>query len=212
MPSRSDGPVCLDIGCGDGADLSTLRDKFPSAILYGLDIEGRSSDTLTRLGVRVSSVNLEFQRLEMSDGSVDVVIANQVFEHLKNWVFALSEVARVLRKGGSLIVGVPNLASMHNRIGLIAGRQPSCIELCGMHVRGFTLQGLTSVLQHRDVFKIVDRKGRVIFPFPRGMGRWVSDLWPGGASSIFVLAERVGDSQGFNDIEALRKAPELSLR
>jgi SAM-dependent methyltransferase len=164
------------------------------------------------MGVRVSSVNLEFQRLEMSDGSVDIVIANQVFEHLKNWVFALSEVARVLRKGGTLIVGVPNLASVHNRVGLLAGRQPTCINLSGMHVRGFTLQGLSSVLEHGGVFKVVDRKGRVVFPLPRSMGRWVADLWPGGASSIFVLAELVGDSQGFNDIEALRKANELSLR
>ncbi len=202
---------CLDIGCGTGQDLAIVKKVCNGAILYGVDIDQANLDQCTRLGIRTGRVNLETERMSFPDESFDLVIANQVFEHLKNWVFTLSEVARVLKPGGSMVLGVPNLASFHNRIVLMAGKQPTCIDTAGMHVRGFTYPGLASVVEFKHVFQIKDCQGRVFFPFPRRVGLIMSHLCPKASSSLFLLCERSGDPKAFQYIESIQKMDELRL-
>jgi len=202
---------CLDIGCGDGQDLAIVKGAFPDAALYGLDIAEENVRPLEELGVHTGRTNLEVERLSFPDEVFDLVIANQVFEHLKNWVFALSEVTRVLKPDGLLIIGVPNLASLHNRLMLMLGKQPTCIDTSGMHVRGFTFPGLAQVVEYKHVFRIIDHQGRVFFPFPKRAGLMMSHLWPTAASSMFLLCERIGDPSDLGDIESIQKQEELSL-
>jgi len=49
----------------------------------------------------------DFQNLHFADGSFDVVIASDVFEHVRDDRKGYSEVLRVLKAGGSLILTVP---------------------------------------------------------------------------------------------------------
>ena len=53
------------------------------------------------------------------------MIANQILEHTKEVFWIWHEIARVLAPQGQLILGVPNLASAHNRLLLLLGRQPT---------------------------------------------------------------------------------------
>lgn len=46
--------------------------------------------------------------LPLADGSVDVVVAFEVIEHLENWRGLLAEARRVLAPGGQLVVSTPN--------------------------------------------------------------------------------------------------------
>jgi 2-polyprenyl-3-methyl-5-hydroxy-6-metoxy-1,4-benzoquinol methylase len=50
----------------------------------------------------------------LPDHSVDVVTANQVIEHLADTDQFVSELRRVLRPSGTLVVSTNNLASWHN--------------------------------------------------------------------------------------------------
>lgn len=204
-------PICLDIGCGNGDDLAIVKSVSENAILYGLDIDESHFANITRFGIRAHKANLEINGLVFQNETFDLVIANQVFEHLKNWVFVLSEIARVLKPGGLLIIGVPNLASLHNRILLMLGKQPTCIPTAGMHVRGFTYPGLATVVEFRHIFRIKDCQGRVFFPFPKRVGLIMSRLWPKAASSLFLLCERCGDPVDYKDMEAIERKEELSL-
>jgi len=76
--------------------------------------------------------------LPFADGSVDGVILNQILEHAKEIFWILGESSHVLRIGGSLIIGVPNLAAWQNRVVLLLGRQPRSIRPHPAHLRGFT--------------------------------------------------------------------------
>ncbi|HSL22718.1 MAG TPA: class I SAM-dependent methyltransferase [Vicinamibacterales bacterium] len=105
----------LDAGCGDGINLAFLgrlvggRD-WPT-VLVGADYSSlrvrRASDLAVSGLVQASVTALAFR-----DGSFDIVVCNQVLEHVPDDVNAFRELRRVLRPGGLLIVGVPNEGSM----------------------------------------------------------------------------------------------------
>ena len=49
----------------------------------------------------------DFQKLHYADGTFDVVIASDVFEHIRRDAEAMRELHRVLRPGGELVLTVP---------------------------------------------------------------------------------------------------------
>lgn len=61
-------------------------------------------------------LNIERDPLPFADESVDIFMANQVLEHCKEIFWIFSEVSRCLKPGGCFIIGVPNLAALHNRL------------------------------------------------------------------------------------------------
>ena len=61
-------------------------------------------DVSTRANV---TLDLNRDRLPFDDNSVELVFSNHTLEHLTDYLFALSEIHRVLRHAGQLLVGVP---------------------------------------------------------------------------------------------------------
>jgi len=213
LTSRCTGEIkVLDVGCGDGRDLIALRAGLPNAQLYGLDIMQGNVDLCLAKGITARISNLEHDQIPFEEEYFDVVIANQVFEHLKNWVWALWQIGMKLKTGGILVVGVPNLASLHNRVLLLLGEQPSCIPPGGMHVRSFTVPGLKSVLEHRGTFSVEEVAGRPFYPFPRAISNVLSGLFPRAAASIFLLCRKRGDPRALTEIESLSRQAEFALR
>ena len=113
-------------------------------------------------------LDLERDALPFAAATIDVVIANQILEHTKEVFWIWHEIARVLRLHGQLIVGVPNLASAHNRLLLLLGRQPSVIKTASAHVRGFTRADLLQFLDQAcpGVFALRDHAGANFYPLP----------------------------------------------
>jgi SAM-dependent methyltransferase len=92
-------------------------------------------------------VDVEAAAFPAADGDFDLVIWNRELVTVKNLVPALREARRVLRPGGVLVIGVPNLAALHNRLLLLAGRQPTTLHIGnGDHVRGFAIRSMTEFL------------------------------------------------------------------
>jgi SAM-dependent methyltransferase len=208
---RQRGAKVLDVGCGSGTDLLSLRAVIQEAELHGLDIMPMNIDLCRSKGIETQLANLECDRIPHPDGFFDVVIANQVFEHLKNWVQALWQIALKLKAGGTLVVGVPNLASFHNRVLLLMGSQPPCISTGGMHVRGFTVPGLRSVLEYKGVFQVEQVAGRPFYPFPKGPSDLLSGIFPAAAVCIFLLCRKTGDPASLMEIESFAKREEFQL-
>jgi hypothetical protein len=117
-------------------------------------------------------------------------VANQVLEHTKEIFWIVSEAARVLEPGGALLVGVPNLASLHSRAMLALGMQPSPIDVLGPHVRGFVKDGFRDFLQEGGFFRVAEVKGSNFYPFPEIMARPLARLFPGLAVSLFFRCLR----------------------
>ncbi len=123
--SVADTPRLLDLGVGSGVDLLNVRDKVGRKVdLFGIESYEPDIARAAEKGIEIANLNLEQDRLPYADEWFDVVIANQILEHTKEIFFIFSEVGRVLKKGGIFVVGVPNLASLHNRVALLFGLQP----------------------------------------------------------------------------------------
>ncbi len=124
----SPGERLLDVGCGTGrhayeglrrggcvvafdADGSEVSDV--AAMLGAMAAEGSRDQTVTAHGEAGGSdgagavVCGDVLRLPFADGSFDRVIAAEVLEHVRADARAITELARVLRPGGTLAVTVP---------------------------------------------------------------------------------------------------------
>ncbi|MBA4248129.1 MAG: hypothetical protein C0444_07530 [Microbacterium sp.] len=86
----------------------------------------------------------------LEDNAVDVLVALEIIEHVFDTSRFLSEIRRVLRPGGMVVISTPNLASLQDRIGFLAGRAPRQTsplhEYLKLHIRPFTLGSLRESL------------------------------------------------------------------
>ncbi len=99
----------------------TLALKELGYRVQGVDIDpGRFSSAIAAHHLVVHACNIETDRLPLVDGSCDVVIFNEIFEHLRiNPIFTLMQTHRVLRPGGRLLVSTPNLRSFRGIVNFL---------------------------------------------------------------------------------------------
>jgi SAM-dependent methyltransferase len=93
-----DGLV-LDLGCGVGHSYELLAPRET----VGVDAAAEALE-----GQRRKTLVADMRRLPLPDGSFDSVLAVQSIEHVPDPERALSEAARVLRRGGAAVFVTPN--------------------------------------------------------------------------------------------------------
>jgi SAM-dependent methyltransferase len=164
----------------------------PDAKLHAIEVHRESAEYLAEQGIAVHNLNIERDSFPFPDRSMDVVLTNQILEHTKELFWIFHEISRVLREGGSLIVGVPNLASLHNRLLLMLGRQPSQLQNASAHVRGFTKSDILRMLATVFPAGYVLRNfgGSNFYPFPPALARPLAAALPGMAWGIFLRLEK----------------------
>jgi len=188
----------VDIGAGHGTDLNIASSTHPNAKLHAIECWEPYVNELISQGVSVNSLNIERDRLPFDDQSVDVVIANQVLEHTKELFWIFHETTRSLRVGGYFIIGVPNLASLHNRLLLAIGRQPSPVKSASAHVRGFTKSDLVNFVS--DCFpggyELVRFGGSNFYPFPSLIAKPLATAFPSFSWGIFLMFKKLAEYNG----------------
>lgn len=99
----------LDLGCGVGALTTSLVERFPSALIVGVD---RSKYLLGKLQKRGTALTVlaDISALPLKDGFFDVAVAVQVLHEILSsrdvhiLVETLQNIRRLLRKGGELVI------------------------------------------------------------------------------------------------------------
>ncbi|PSN11885.1 class I SAM-dependent methyltransferase [filamentous cyanobacterium CCT1] len=190
--------TCVDIGCGHGDDLRIVLAQHPQAQCFGVDYGDWNTPALKAAGIQPISVNIEAEPLPLEPESVDLVIANQVLEHTKEIYWINHEIFRLLKVGGYLYLGVPNVLSLHNRLLGLVGVHPTCNKLISAHVRPFsktdTLLFYRTAAQ--DLTRLAGFYGSQFYPFPKRLARPLASLFPACAFSIFFLIQKVKPYSG----------------
>lgn len=117
------GAILLDLGCHTGANTLRLAGAVGTRRVVGLDCDARAVRQAATRDIACVEGNAE-RPLPFRDGSVDVVTAMDVFEHLSDPRALMREIYRVLRPDGYCVIATPNLASWHNVFALVLGLQP----------------------------------------------------------------------------------------
>jgi ubiquinone/menaquinone biosynthesis C-methylase UbiE len=97
------GMRILDVGCGNGETVRELRALGFDA--YGCDFAfkpGSSVEQLKNEG-RIALISQASYRMPYPDSHFDVLVSNQVMEHVRDYPTTLSEMRRVLKPGGSCL-------------------------------------------------------------------------------------------------------------
>lgn len=182
----------VDIGAGSGRDLGFVRDTFSGASLHAIECMPAHISSLKNQGIEAYPVNIESEMLPFSSESVDLVVCNQILEHTKELFWILHEITRTLKVGGSLIVGVPNVASFHNRICLLLGKHPTQAKACSAHIRCFSKNDFLLFLEEAfsGGYSLKDFDGSQFYPFPPSISQPLAHTFPSMAFSIFFLLQK----------------------
>lgn len=107
----------LDVGCGTGLFLKPVID---AGCTECVGIDGPSAFAPRAIARGYKDVrfvaDLNNTMFPFGDGKFDLVVCKDVFEHLLNPTFALSEIKRVLKPGGLLLLHVPNHFPLYGRL------------------------------------------------------------------------------------------------
>lgn len=130
----------------------------------------------------------------MKNNSVDVITANQVIEHVPNIDHFVSELKRILKKGGYAVISTENGSSWHNIFASIMGWQifsltnvsekqsgignplalhqnETFVTSSWTHKTIFNYQGLIDLFRLYGL-KIIDIKGSGYHPFYPSLARF----------------------------------------
>jgi SAM-dependent methyltransferase len=97
--------IVLDDGCGIGTYVGRLGEVAARSVGIDFELE-RAQQAGERVGRRVACAASE--HLPFPDRMFDLVLSNEVIEHVEDDRAAVAEMARVLRPGGRAIIFCPN--------------------------------------------------------------------------------------------------------
>jgi SAM-dependent methyltransferase len=143
----------LDLGCRSGA---LTRHFLEGNEVVGIDVDAAALARAAELGVEPVQANVE-DPLPFDDASFDVVVAGELFEHLRFPDALVTEIRRVLRPGGALVGSVPNAFRLQSRLRFLRGRPP---EDDPTHLRMFSPAAVRELLSGFDDVRLEFVGGR----------------------------------------------------
>jgi len=168
----------LDVGCRDGALAAAIG--LSDREVIGVDIdESALKDARAKRILSPCVANLWYP-LPFRTGSVDLVLAGEVLEHIAFPELLVREIGRVLRPGGQAVGSVPNAFRLKNRLLFLAGRP---YERDPTHLRQFSYSMLRGLLAtHLEAIEVQSVVGRFAAVWPRLLA---NDLvWKGKAKRL----------------------------
>jgi len=186
----------LDIGCYDGTIGKLLIDRNNE--VHGIDGSEDALKVALQRGIKAKTGDLE-ERFDFEDNFFDVVLAGEIIEHILDTDSFISEIKRVLKPSGYLVLSTPNVASLGRRAILLFGGNPYFEASLGFppeavagHIRFFTKDLLLRFLTHSN-FKIVNFTSDVINFSPSGRicNNFLATVFPTLGKSLIVKAQNI---------------------
>jgi len=142
----------LDIGCGAGT--MSLYLASLGHTVTGIDISQTAINACKKSAMTLHLKNAtffksEFPRINVPSKKFDAIIFTEVIEHLENDKEAISIVAKLLKKGGILIISTPSSKAPLHRLGLT-----KTFDRTVGHLRRYDTKSLAKMLI-KDNFQIL---------------------------------------------------------
>lgn len=210
----SEGTKLLDYGCGD-CERITPRIIAEGINYEGFDISSVAVEEACRKGVSAHLLS-DSGGVDRPNETYDAAICLEVLEHLMRPDAAVSEIYRVLKKGGKLLVSVPNPSYFPQRLEFLftgflnPGGSPLTSRKApwkDAHIRFFTISVMKRMLLEAG-FKSCSVHGfhfsfhelpwfykqkalKPVFGVSRKLFGWLGRVWPSlFAPRWYFIAEK----------------------
>lgn len=134
----------LDIGCGSGEYLHQMRLK--GWRVQGVEPSVFGAEEGNRSGLDIFNGTLH--EANFPSASFDYIRSNHSLEHMPNPVEVMNEVYRILKPGGKIFIGIPNIDSIPYRIF----RKYWWYLGAPVHIYNFDVSTISSLMQQSGFF------------------------------------------------------------
>ena len=138
----------LDIGCGGGTLLHTIREQIPLGGIFGVELNSAYAD-LAKRKLNADVINKEYAS-GLFGHRFDLLINTKVLEHVPDPLPFLKEMANDLDEGGLLFLEVPDVSDMYNL-------PPSHERFYIPHIYFFSVNTLSALLDKAG-FSVVEKR------------------------------------------------------
>lgn len=120
---RNTGIRLLDLGCGDGR-LVPLWQAITGAEAHGLELSPEAVNTAQKLFPAIHYKEGDATATGYGNGMFDIIVCQEVLEHVEQQDKLVAECARVIKDKGHLILTTPNRFYFDRRKGGNYSQQP----------------------------------------------------------------------------------------
>ena len=147
LSGLSQGAALLEVGCGDGSLLIVICKARPDLKMTALDLQFTERHRASLEAAQIECMECLFEDAQF-ERSFDLIVMNQLIEHLWDVRRCLAKVQSCLAPGGTLSVSTPNLNGWDRRFftkGTWGG------YYFPRHLNLFTPESLTALLSEYEL-------------------------------------------------------------
>jgi len=153
---------CLDIGCGDGTNALRLQKLGFEA--EGSDISQNAVNKCLKRGIKAKRVDMNVPKLPYASNYYSLIWMSDVIEHVFWPESVLSEVWRMLVKGGHVYITTPNVAWWGIRLQIMAGK--TLRDIHPEHIHWFNNTQLIRLIEKSKLSVISNAGYNRLMPYP----------------------------------------------
>jgi 2-polyprenyl-3-methyl-5-hydroxy-6-metoxy-1,4-benzoquinol methylase len=129
----------LEVGCDMGENLIMLKNLYPDASLYGIELNGNAVE-IAKTFANVVQGNIETDIIPFKAVKFDFIIFGDVLEHLRNPEETVRMCREYLTENGRIVSSIPNVQHISILNNLLKGRFPYAEQglLDKTHIHLFT--------------------------------------------------------------------------
>lgn len=153
-----EGKIVLDIGCGSG--VKSLKYAKKGATVIGFDITRKSAEVSRKRTFEYPAAYFmvaDAEYLPVKQSCLDIVSCVDVIEHISNQDILISEIERVLKKDGLVLIQTPNKKNKYAMDGLLKTFLPTIYQKRQENV-GHSYDRFLGVDDMRKIFLKYDLK------------------------------------------------------
>lgn len=162
---KAEGTRILEVGVGTGA---SFRHYPPGSEVTAIDISdkmlSRARARARRTGLNVTLEKMDVQQLRFADNSFDTVVASLVLCSVPDPTLGLSEIKRVCRAGGKVVL-LEHVLSRHRIPAFFMGLLNPVARLAGDNINRRTIENVAQsglvvekVTHLNDLFKLIEAR------------------------------------------------------
>ena len=174
IPLRTDQKI-LDFGCGTGKITQKMREISPKNKFVGVDVSETAIWIAKKKHPWANFYSVQDgEKFPFKKNNFDLILAADVIEHVYNTKKTFSELVRVLKPKGKILISTPYYGFIKNLL-IIAFGFDEVFDPFGQHIRFFSKKRLFSIVRSEGLSVIKHGYYGRFYPISRG---------------IYILAEK----------------------